>query len=698
MAVDIIARGLASRADSKAITAYEYAKQAGYTGTEQEFAEDMGNSAENATKARESAEQAQEYAEQAEQTLENKADIDGYYGGMGVGIADNLNANEKIHLTKPYVLRSTAESEDVAGLYKRTHLTGGSLVWNQLVQNGNFANALNWYANRGTIAVANNKCTFTLGSDVSTTSSLYQPLTGKFFSDHVYYVTATLTSSANTTAQLRLFGSGGYVEALTANNRKQISIIMKCNGNDSNVYVYVNVGGALVENDSVILENIMCLDITTTFGTTFANAIYSMNDHGVAWFYANFPELNGGYIPYSAPHFEHSKYKGVTGNGVNQLPAGFVIGKQWVEGVVINAGDTNAVTIDKYKCLPNTTYAITLPHVNRTNVYVYAKFFEINGNYISFERKTLESDNHMVFTTPANCYLFTFQVYRSSGVAFTESELADPCVVIHYDTSYDGISEPYESWHNDLGSDVLKGIPVADDWTGTGTWSGKWHWEGDTKTPDGTITEKYALVDLGTLNWMARGNGVFTLGSERIYVTESTVLCTNYTYTTSAVTQMPDKSIATFSYYNAHDLVIKDSAFANATATEFKTAMSGVMAVVQLETPTTSQGTAYEENEQCHNWGIQYVEDAEYDDGNRAFKMPMGGEEVYTPNLTEKVEGMPSAPVNDGDYIVRVVNHKAEYIPLPNSFPEVPTSADGRYDLVANVSSGTVTLSWVARS
>ena len=41
MAVDIIARGLAGRADSKAITAYEYAKRAGYTGTEEEFAESL---------------------------------------------------------------------------------------------------------------------------------------------------------------------------------------------------------------------------------------------------------------------------------------------------------------------------------------------------------------------------------------------------------------------------------------------------------------------------------------------------------------------------------------------------------------------------------------------------------------------------------------------------------------------------------
>lgn len=75
MAVDIIARGLAGRADSKAITAYEYAKRAGYTGTEEEFAEDMGNSATNAENARESAEQAQEYAEQAEQAMANKVGV-----------------------------------------------------------------------------------------------------------------------------------------------------------------------------------------------------------------------------------------------------------------------------------------------------------------------------------------------------------------------------------------------------------------------------------------------------------------------------------------------------------------------------------------------------------------------------------------------------------------------------------------------
>lgn len=53
MAVDVVARAMA--AGKVPVTAYEYAVQAGYTGTEEQFAEDMGNSGTNATNAANSA-------------------------------------------------------------------------------------------------------------------------------------------------------------------------------------------------------------------------------------------------------------------------------------------------------------------------------------------------------------------------------------------------------------------------------------------------------------------------------------------------------------------------------------------------------------------------------------------------------------------------------------------------------------------
>ena len=48
MAVDNLARAMAAHADSKAVTAYQYAVAGGYTGTEAQFTEDLGNLAENA--------------------------------------------------------------------------------------------------------------------------------------------------------------------------------------------------------------------------------------------------------------------------------------------------------------------------------------------------------------------------------------------------------------------------------------------------------------------------------------------------------------------------------------------------------------------------------------------------------------------------------------------------------------------------
>ena len=61
MAVDALARALA--AGKVPVTAYEMAVKAGYTGTEEQFAEDMGNSGTNATNAAASASAAAASAE-----------------------------------------------------------------------------------------------------------------------------------------------------------------------------------------------------------------------------------------------------------------------------------------------------------------------------------------------------------------------------------------------------------------------------------------------------------------------------------------------------------------------------------------------------------------------------------------------------------------------------------------------------------
>ena len=199
-------------------------------------------------------------------------------------------------------------------------------------------------------------------------------------------------------------------------------------------------------------------------------------------------------------------------------------------------------------------------------------------------------------------------------------------------------------------------------------WSGKWHWEGDTKTPDGAIVEKWKLVDISTLNWSLSSP---THTTDRVYVVtlsdklagfDNLRIGYKYSWTNASTSAIHDDGYnMTYRSHNTNgNIYIRNDSCNDVAA--FKTAMSGVYIMYELDTPTTSQGTAYEENEQCHNWGIQWTEDAEYEAGNRPFRMPMGGEEVYTPDLTSKLEAAPATPTTDGYYILKVTNGQAEFV------------------------------------
>lgn len=79
------------------------------------------------------------------QELENKkANKNGYYTEMSVGLAENLISPDGIVNEEPYIFRTTAGSASVAtGNAEIKKIKGNTIVWNQLVQNGNFADGGN---------------------------------------------------------------------------------------------------------------------------------------------------------------------------------------------------------------------------------------------------------------------------------------------------------------------------------------------------------------------------------------------------------------------------------------------------------------------------------------------------------------------------------------------------------------------------
>ena len=84
----------------------------------------------------------------------NIAQQNGYYESMIVGASRNLAGNNVV--TAKYTYRPTADTTDVAdGVAKISSVKGNTIVWNQLMQNGNFADGENnWKIE--TFSISNN--------------------------------------------------------------------------------------------------------------------------------------------------------------------------------------------------------------------------------------------------------------------------------------------------------------------------------------------------------------------------------------------------------------------------------------------------------------------------------------------------------------------------------------------------------------
>ena len=116
----------------------------------------------------------------------------------------------------------------------------------------------------------------------------------------------------------------------------------------------------------------------------------------------------------------------------------------------------------------------------------------------------------------------------------------------------------------------------------------------DEKIPDGTITRKVGVVDLGTLDWnkydTAQGPlfRCYAISGANI-PSDSVDYCQCALYANARYADRVNKSLS-LAYANQIDII--DSSYADAAT--FKTAMSGVMMNYQLATPTTEQGTAFD--------------------------------------------------------------------------------------------------------
>ena len=591
-----------------------------------------------------------------------KANIDGYYEEMTVGDAEQLIATQFVEDNEPYLFRPTGGSSDVGNRAYLDKIVGGTVAWNQIFKNTRTYSF-------GVTITNNSDGSMTLNG---TTAKLYfniDPISSENFTGHKYMLVLNIIDNPDNVefSYEHLNQISAHTPAATKGIQRVIYSQDTTHGTSRGFSGFSN---GTVFNDVRVC--VMEYDLTQMFGSTIADYIYSIEQSqkgaGVAWFKKLFPK---DYYPYNAG--ELLSVEGLQSHdtvGFNQWD------EEWEAGAISGGSPSASSSTIRSKnfcyCLPSTTYYGKCGDYTN-EYYMVIWWYDENKQYIS--------NNWVcgtVVTSPSNARYFKLST-NTSTYTYGSTYNHDICINLS-DPSRNGEYEPYEKHSYPLDSSLtLRGIPKLDA-------SNNIYYDGDEYTSDGKVKRKYVVVDLGTLNYTY----ITSDNIPRFRATPSglkegcQVVSSMYVYTgQSFSTLTSDKTVSNFGPAS-NRLEFRNDSYTDATA--FKAAMSGVMLVYELATPTTETAEPFQH--------IQIVDDFGTEEFVSTGIVPVGHMTRYPANLRDKLQHLPSLASADGTYLIQQLGKQMSLIRMPAVFPDTPTE-DGTYTLKTVVTGGVATLQWV---
>ena len=385
-----------------------------------------------------------------------KANIDGEYESMTVGNAEQLVATVGENNKTPYNFRASGGSIDI-GDREVDRLVGGTVAWNQLVQNGNFANNDNWFASNATLSVSNNVGTITFTDQTGYVRNIIPMISG-----HKYIRMLDIKGVSGVTYTL----NGEFESHNGTGNWQTLSNVY--NAISTSDHFLVIKSQETSDFQPFYVRNVMYFDLTAMFGPTIADYIYSLESGttgaGVAFFKKLFPDT---YYAYNAGELMSVKTSAHVMTGFNQWDGDYTP-NTWIKE---STGETEAHSgynvTDYIRILPNTIYYKAVTGTSRATYFDYDKN-AISGG-IPSEAGTI--------TTPNNAYYVRFSI--------ADAYISQFIINLHWDGERDGEYEAYKKYSYALDSDLeLRGLFKLDA-------SNNLYCDGDTYESDGTVTRNY---------------------------------------------------------------------------------------------------------------------------------------------------------------------------------------------------------------
>lgn len=618
--------------------------------------------------------------------LETKAEIDGYYEEMTVGDAEQLIATTYVEDEEPYIFRATGGSADVGNREYLDKIVGASVAWNQNIKGGDFsALTSDIYIVPGCNGtVANNVLTVTVNEDISQSfvSQLYYSYA---IATHKVLIAVKVKSSkARRFVTTNLFT--GAVINLSANTWTNYATVGICSATAASFGVRLYSQDGFTSGDIMEVKDFVGYDLTQMLGTTIADYVYSLETAtagaGVAWL-RQYIDIDS-YHPYSAPTMKH--VEGLTSHdtvGFNQWDEEYEVGGYSISNGEKVTGTSRIRSKNKIRIIPNTAYYFA--SVGAYSAWVNICFYDADENYIS----NITPNVNKGFTTPSGAAYMTFNTSDAYGTTYKN----DICINLSWSGYRNGEYEPYIKHSYPLDSSVvLRGIPTLVD--------GKMVYDGDEYAYDGTVKGIFDIVDLGSLNWTKQaGTGgqldrYSTTGIASIVATEPVsngcmlqLVCPMFVSNSDPeYGRTKDKTMCVL----ASNGTLYITASGYESASDFKTAMNGVLLVYRRAAPNISSAEPYQQIQICDDFGTEEFVGAE---------IPVGTETRYPANLRDKLQHLPSPASADGTYLISQTDKQMTLIPYqaPTGLPTAPTT-DGNYNLKATVTDGAVTYSWEAQA
>ena len=243
----------------------------------------------------------------------------------------------------PYLFRKSGGSLSV-GDWKEDKLVGGSVSFNQLIQDGDFPTGTesSWSTTGIYVSFNNGVCNVTMANSGSANNIRQNVLAGK--ENHIIFASQTITSS-------KALGGGFYIGenyttaiSVPANTRTVVEDIQKTKSSYSNtqLYFYFNKNSTLSQGDTLTIENAFAIDLTQMFGEEVAEYFNALETEergkGVKEFRSLFPNVYYAYNTGEIVSVKTSAYKIAS---KNILPK-FALGRNG--GITFSVADDGVVT------------------------------------------------------------------------------------------------------------------------------------------------------------------------------------------------------------------------------------------------------------------------------------------------------------------------------------------------------------------